>query len=157
MGAYDFGIGAIPSGNSVAMLNLLRLGRITANPDLDDKAARIGRAFANNVRQSPSSYTQLMVALDFALGLTYEVVLAGDPKAEDMKEMLKAIQARYIPNKVLILRPVDQESPEINHIAPFAKGLVSIDGKATAYVCMNHSCQLPTTDVNEVMKLFNSN
>lgn len=151
---YD---GAIPSGNSVAMLNLLRLGRITANPDLDYKAARIGRAFANNVRQSPSSYTQLMVALDFALGLTYEIVLAGDSKAEDMKEMLEAIQARYIPNKVVILRPVDQESPEIDHIAPFAKDLVSIDGKATAYVCINYSCQLPTTDVNTMLGFFNSN
>jgi len=139
------------------MLNLLRLGRITANPDLDDKAAGIGRAFANNIRQSPSSYTQLMVALDFALGLTYEVVLAGDPKAEDMKEMLEAIQARYIPNKVLILRPVDQESPKINHIAPFTKDLVSINGKATAYVCLNHSCQLPTTDVNTMLGFFNSN
>jgi len=151
---YD---GAIPSGNSVAMLNLLRLGRITANPDLDDKAARIGRAFANNVRQSPSSYTQLMVALDFALGPTYEVVLAGDSKAEDMKEMLEAIQARYIPNKVVILRPVDQESAEINHIAPFAKDFVSLNGKATAYVCLNHSCKLPTTDINTMLGFFNSN
>jgi len=139
------------------MLNLLRLGRITANPDLDDKAARIGRAFTKNVRQSPSSYTQLMVALDFALGPTYEIVLAGDSKAEDMKEMLEAIQARYIPNKVVILRPVDQESPEINHIAPFVKDLVSIDGKTTAYVCLNYSCQLPTTDVNTMLGFFNSN
>ena len=151
---YD---GAIPSGNSVAMLNLLRLGRITANPDLDDKAARIGLAFANNVRQSPSSYTQLMVALDFALGPTYEVVLAGDSKAEDMKEMLEAIQARYIPNKVVILRPVDQESAEINHIAPFAKDFVSLNGNATAYVCLNHSCKLPTTDINTMLGFFNSN
>jgi uncharacterized protein YyaL (SSP411 family) len=151
---YD---GAVPSGNSVAMLNLLRLGRITANPDLDDKAAGIGHAFTNTIRRSPSSFTQLMVALDFALGPTYEVVLAGDPKAEDMKQMLEAIQAGYIPNKVVIFRPMNQESPEINHIAPFAKDMVCIDGKATAYVCRNYSCELPTTDVNEVMKLFNSN
>jgi uncharacterized protein YyaL (SSP411 family) len=151
---YD---GAIPSGNSVAMLNLLRLGRMTANPDLDDKAARIGRAFANNVRQSPSSYTQLMAALDFALGPTYEIVLAGDSKTEDMKEMLEAIQTRYIPNKVVILRQMDQESSEINHIAPFTTDLVSIDGKATAYLCLNYACQLPTTDTNTMLGFFNSN
>jgi len=81
------------------MLNLLRLGRITANPDLDDKAAGIGRAFTNNVRQSPSFYTQLMVALDFALGLTYEIVLADDLKVEDMKEMLEAIQVCSIKSR----------------------------------------------------------
>lgn len=59
---YD---GAIPSGNSVAMLNLLRLGWITVNSSLEEKAAKIGRAFSRNVKQSPSAYTQLMVAVDF--------------------------------------------------------------------------------------------
>ena len=51
---YD---GAIPSGNSIAMLNLLRLGRMTANSELEQKASEIGRAFFNNVRNSPAEYT----------------------------------------------------------------------------------------------------
>ena len=75
---YD---GAIPSGNSIAMLNLLRLGRITANSGLEQKAAKIGRAFFENVRQSPSAYTQLMIAIDFAVGPSYEVVIVGDPQS----------------------------------------------------------------------------
>lgn len=62
---YD---GAVPSGNSVAMLNLFRLGRITTNPELEGKAREISRAFSKEVRQSPSSYSQLMIAVDFTAG-----------------------------------------------------------------------------------------
>jgi len=56
---------AIPSGNSVAMLNLLRLNRITANTDLEAKAAEISRTFAGEVKQAPSGHAELMSALDF--------------------------------------------------------------------------------------------
>ncbi len=149
---YD---GAIPSGNSVAMLNLLRLGRITANYDFEEKAARIGRAFSRNVKQSPSAYTQLMVAVDFGVGPSYEVVIAGNSQAEDTKEMLKAIRTQFIPNKVMILRPTEQESPDSDHLAEFTKHHLSIEGKATAYVCLNYNCRLPTTDVNKMLELLN--
>ena len=151
---YD---GAIPSGNSVAMLNLLRLARITGNHDFEEKAARIGRAFATNVRQSPFAYTQLMVALDFAIGPCYEVIIVGDPQSDDTREMLDAIRRRFIPNKVVMLRQIEQESPEIEHIAPFTKNLTSIDGKATAYVCLNYKCKRPTTDTRAMLELLNSN
>ncbi len=149
---YD---GAIPSGNSVEMLNLLRLGRITANSHLEEKAAKIGRAFSRSVKQSPSAYTQLMVAADFGVGPSYEVVIAGKSQAKDTKEMLKAIRRQFIPNKVVILRPTEQESPDIDHLAEFTKHHLSIEGKATAYVCLNYNCRLPTTDVNKMLELLN--
>ena len=150
---YD---GAIPSGNSVAMANLLRLGRLTANSDFERKAARIGHAFSGNVWQSPSAYTQLMVALDFALGPSYEVVIAGDSPANDTREMLGAIRGRFIPNKIIILRPTEQESPEIDNIAPFIRNHSSINGQATAYICSNYDCRLPTSDIDTMLRLLNS-
>jgi len=150
---YD---GAIPSGNSVAMLNLLRLGRLTANSDFERKAARIGQAFSGNVWQSPSAYSQLMVALDFALGPSYEVVIAGDSRANDTREMLGAIRGRFIPNKVIILRPTEQGSPEIDNIAPFIRNHSSINGQATAYICSNYDCRLPTSDIDTMLRLLNS-
>ncbi len=149
---YD---GAIPSGNSAAMLNLFRLGRITANHDLEEKAAQIGRTSSENARQSPLAYTQLLVAVDFAVGPAYEVVIVGDSQASDTREMLKAIRRRFVPNKVVILRPTERELPDIDHIAPWTKYQVSIDDKATAYVCLNYSCQLPTTDISKMLELLN--
>ncbi|MFC1982915.1 thioredoxin domain-containing protein [Chloroflexota bacterium] len=112
---YD---GAVPSGNSVAMLNLLRLGRFTARADFEEKAAKIGRVFYRNVSQMPSAYTQLMVAANFALGPSYEVVIAGDLQAHDTRQMLEAIRVIFVPNKIVVLHTTGQKHPSINDITP---------------------------------------
>jgi uncharacterized protein YyaL (SSP411 family) len=150
---YD---GAIPSGNSIAMTNLLHLGRITVNHDFGEKAARIGRAFFENVRQLPSGYTQLMIAVDFAVGPSYEVIITGDPQTDDTRKMLQAIQREFIPNKIVIFLPARLDLSDIRHIAPFTANQSTINGKATAYVCVNYKCNLPTTDVNTFLGLLRS-
>ncbi|MFX1509159.1 MAG: thioredoxin domain-containing protein [Promethearchaeota archaeon] len=148
--AYD---GAIPSGNSVAMLNLLRLSRITGTSDLEFKAAKIGQAFSGDVLRSPAGFTLMIVAVDFAVGPTYELVLVANPEANDSQEMVKAITERFIPNKVMLLLP-QREEKRIAKLAPFTKDYTSISGKATAYVCSNHQCQLPTTDIQQMLVLL---
>lgn len=150
---YD---GAIPSGNSVSMLNLLRLGRITANSNLEEKAAKIGRAFSSRIKQFPGAFTQLMVAVDFGIGPSYEVVIVGNSQAEDTKAMLNAVGRQFVPNKVVLLRPTEKESPDVIRIAEFTKNQSSLGGKATAYVCLNYVCKLPTTDVNKMLELLNT-
>ncbi len=148
---YD---GAIPSGNAAAMLNLLRLGRITAHPDFEAMAAQIGRAFSETINRAPSAFTLAMVALDFALGPAHEVVIAGRPGADDTIALLRALHAPFAPNKVVLLRPTDADLPEIAHIARFTQDQVCIDGKATAYVCQDYRCALPTTDVEKMLELL---
>jgi hypothetical protein len=138
------------------MLNLLRLGRFTARADFEEKAAKIGRTFYRNVSQMPAAYTQLMVAVDFAIGPSYEVVIVGNLQAHDTKQMLEAIRGIFVPNKVVVLQTTDQKSPSINDIASFVKDYISKDGKATAYVCLNYNCQLPTTDIGSMLKLLGS-
>jgi uncharacterized protein YyaL (SSP411 family) len=150
---YD---GALPSGNSVAMFNLLRLGRITASADFEEKATKIGQAFYGNVSQLPSAYTQLIAAADFAIGPSYEVVIAGDLQADDTRQMLDAIRGIFVPNKIVILHPSDQTPPSIDDIVPFIKDHSSIDGKATAYVCLDYKCQLPTKDIGPMLELLDS-
>jgi uncharacterized protein YyaL (SSP411 family) len=148
--AYD---GAIPSGNSVAMLNLLRLGRMTGDSELERHAADLGRAFSGGVSEMPLGHTQMLVAADFAMGPSYEVVIAGDPAAADTREMLKNLRKAFLPNKVVLLRP-DEPEPAIAGVAEFTKGQRSIDGKATAYVCLNFNCELPTTDASRMLELL---
>ena len=150
---YD---GTIPAGNSVAMLNLLRLGRITANTDFEEKAAKIGQAFYGDVRQLPAAYTQLMVVTDFTTGSSCEVVIVGNSQADDTKQMLAAIQGPFLPNKIVILRPTEQEFAEIDDIAPLIRSNPGIDNKATAYVCLDYNCRLPTTDISSTLELLDS-
>ena len=149
---YD---GAIPSGNSVAMLNLLRLGRLTARSDLEEKAATIGGVFSKGIRESASAHTQFMAAVDFGIGPSYEVVIVGNSQAEDTKEMVHALHTDFIPNKVVLLRPIDQEASGIERLAKFTKYQTSIDNRATAYVCLNYNCKLPTTDKGKMLELLN--
>jgi uncharacterized protein YyaL (SSP411 family) len=148
---YD---GAVPSGNAVAMLNLLRLSRLAAHPALEEKAAHISRTFSNAVSQSPGAFPQLMIALDFALGPSYEVVIVGDPDAEDTKAMVNTLQTTFAPNKVVLFRPADQATADIINLAEFTKDLSSLDGKATAYVCRNFHCELPSTETHQMLALL---
>ncbi|MCG8606063.1 thioredoxin domain-containing protein [bacterium] len=148
---YD---GAIPSGNSVAALNLLRIGRITANTDLEKKAAQVGAAFSQQVSRAPIGHTQLMSAITFAVGPTYEVVVAGEIDKDDTKAMLAALQRAYFPNKVTVFRPTNSPTPDIVKIASYTEYQKSINGKATAYVCQNYACNAPTNEVQEMLKLL---
>ena len=148
---YD---GAIPSGNSVAMLNLLRLARLTARPELEEKAAHISRTFSNMVSQSPRAFTQLMIALDFALGPSYEVVIVGDPHAEDTKAMVKTLRKTFVPSKVVLFRSEDEATADIIRLSEFTKDLAPINDKATAYVCRDFRCELPTTEAHQMLALL---
>ncbi|HEX5484308.1 MAG TPA: thioredoxin domain-containing protein [Terriglobia bacterium] len=150
---YD---GAVPSGNSVALLNLLRLARMTGREDLEEKAAQLVTAFGASIKQSPAAYTQWMVALDFATGPAFEVVVSGDPQAEDTRAMLKALRSEYLPSKVILLRPGGQGTNEIIRLAGFTRDQAMLDGKATAYVCQNFRCHLPTTDIQQMMEFLHT-
>lgn len=139
---YD---GAIPSSNSVAMLNLLKLGRITANPDLEDKANQSVKFFSGDITQNPTAYTQTLSTLDFSLESTHEVVIVGDTRKNDTMEMIRAIRSIFAPHTIVLLVPAEEKSPDIFKLAPFTAAYKAIDGKATAYVCSGYACKNPTT------------
>ncbi|MBE9524986.1 MAG: thioredoxin domain-containing protein [Chloroflexi bacterium] len=147
---YD---GAIPSGNSVAMQNLLRLGRITANSQYEISAAAISHVFANTVSRTPIGYTQLLSAVNYSIGPTLEIVIVGDPDTPDTQAMLKAIRGIYSPNKVVILRHPRDDAPIIE-FAEFTRHHRAIDEKSTAFVCMNYLCHQPTTDIEQVLSML---
>jgi len=147
---YD---GAMPSANSVALMNLVQLSKLTAVHDLEDKISAQTDRFSEQVYTSPISHTFFMAALDFITGPSHEVVVTGMPDAEDTEAMLKALRERFLPSKVVLFVP-DGGAPEVTEIAGYVEDYHSIDGKATAYVCVNFSCQLPVTSVSQMLKLL---
>ncbi|MGB5099059.1 MAG: thioredoxin domain-containing protein [Methanothrix sp.] len=147
----DFYDGAIPSGNSIAMHNLLRLMHLSGRTELEEQAWNLAKSFAAAATgEQTLGYTMLLCSLDYALGPAYEIALLGSLQDALIIEMLQAIRSRYLPNKSIVL--VCEE--EIREIAPFTRNLVQVDGKTTAYVCTDHVCSLPTTSPEEMMKLF---
>jgi uncharacterized protein YyaL (SSP411 family) len=148
---YD---GAVPSGNSVAMLNLLRIARITANTEYEKKAFHIGQSFSHAVSQYASAHTQLMCALDFALGAAYEIVIVGGLHDADTDNILRTLRQEFLPNKVVLFRPSGEKSVDIVNIAPFTENLTTIEGKATIYICQNYKCSMPTTNIETMRDML---
>lgn len=141
-----------PSGNSVAALNLLRLGRITGRKDYEEAARKTLALFGSKMKEIPLSLPAMLSALSFALGPSREIVISGDLKEPGTISMLQAVQRRFIPNKILLHRGSDPG--EIVDVAPFVKNLPPIRGKATAYVCANYVCDLPATDLKTLEKIL---
>jgi uncharacterized protein YyaL (SSP411 family) len=141
----ETGDGAVPSGNSVQLMNLVRLARITGDPLYERAANDLLRTSADDVTLIPSASAHLMSAIDFLLGPSFEVVLAG----KDVTMLKHAVFASFVPNKVVL-----RSGAGIARIAPFTAMQRAVGGRATAYVCTNHLCRLPTNDPEKVRELL---
>lgn len=141
---YD---GAVPSGNSVALLNLLRLARLTGRHELDQRAHDLLTACTAQLAAGPSSHCLTLCGVDYSVGPAAEVVLAGERQA--LQPMLQALRAQFRPNMVVLVR-----DDETDQVAPFAAMHTALDGQPTAYVCHQQRCAPPTTDVAEMMALL---
>ncbi len=135
----------LPSGNSVQLMNLVRLARITSDLRFEKAANDLLRASADDAALIPSVSAHLMSAIDFMLGPSFEVVLAGS----NVRALRNAVFSSFVPNKVVL-----HAGPGIARIAPFTKEQKALHGKATAYVCTNHLCKLPATDPEKVRELM---
>lgn len=131
---------------------MLRLGRVTGNPGLGKMADQIMKAFGETINQYPSGYTQFMCALDFALGPTKEIVIAGEPDQKDTQQILQEIGKRFLPRKVLLLNSLKDKS--LGEIAGFVKEQKPIENKATVYICENYACKAPANEINKIIQLL---
>jgi len=138
---YD---GAEPSGNSVAVLGLLRLGKITDRKEFTEAAEKTLRLFSDRLQQMPQAMPYMLSALDFNLDEPKRAVVAGDPAKPESQALLHAIQSVYQPNKVVL---GNQGS-----IEPFAKTLPAEAG-AVVYLCTGTACQAPTSELEKVKEL----
>jgi hypothetical protein len=146
---YD---GAIPSGNSISLLNLLRLGRITGNTEFEEKADKLIKAFSVQISSSPMAFAQFLNGTDFALGPTKEIVVVGKDGSPETQKMLNLIRKKFIPGKILLFKDID--NPEISEIAEFTKGQNIIDGKTTVYICENYNCKMPVIYLESLDELL---
>ena len=147
---YD---GATPSGNSIAALNFLRLGRLTGNTELEQKADQLFRHFSTVVAGYPMAYTQFLNALDFGLGPGQEIVVAGNPNQNVTREMISIIHRSFLPNKVLLFRPErDKEAQKVFQLSPFLELLSPINKRPTVFLCSRYACGSPITELEGLKK-----
>lgn len=136
--------GATPSANSVAAFVLVRLARLTGNTDLEERAAAI---LASNpeLARFPAGHTMAAVALGLLEGRSREIVVAGDPEADDTRALLAVVREAFRPEAVVHLRPPDgtAEADALIDLAPYLGAQPPQNGRATAYVCTDFACRAP--------------
>jgi uncharacterized protein len=135
---YD---GAEPSGNAVALLDLLRLAHFTDRADYREGAERTLGALGAKIAQQSVAVPQMLVSLHYYLAPRREIVIAGAPEI-----FLPHIRARFLPHSITLLAGAA--------FFPGAAGMREIDGNPTVYVCNNYACQLPTSEVSKLDELL---
>jgi uncharacterized protein YyaL (SSP411 family) len=153
LGDFD---GAEPSPNSVSALNLVRLSWFFDNKEWHRMAEQTINAFQAQLSRSASSLPQLLVALDASESAARQIVIAGEPDAPDTLALLREVNNRYQPNEILILADGGPGQAYFTQKTEFFKDVHPIEGKATAYVCQNFVCQLPSSDLAVVSRLLDT-
>lgn len=147
---YD---GAMPSGNSVAALNLLRLGRLTGSTELEVEAEGVIGAFAERVNGYSMAHTFMLMSILFARGKGSEIVIVGDRKQRDLQGFLDIINKCFLPYSVVVVK--DEEDIEtLMELIPYIEGQQKIGDRATAYVCESFACRAPITDAKELSEIL---
>jgi uncharacterized protein YyaL (SSP411 family) len=148
---YD---GAEPSGNSVALMNLLRLAQITNRVDLRASAERLLAAFAARLTAAPVALPQMLAACEFRLGEPRQIVLVGDRDAEDTKALLRTLHSRFVPHRIVLLVDSPEARAALSADIPTIAAMERIEGHASAYVCRDYTCQLPVYESDRFAELI---
>jgi uncharacterized protein YyaL (SSP411 family) len=146
--SYD---SAIPSGNSIAYLNLLRLSTILEDDKLEKMANSVEKCFSNTLTRSPSAHTMFLSGLDYRIGPSYGVVVAGEREDDIVWDMFSVLGKLFLPNMDLVL---NQNNPWLQEKIPLLSGKNMIDKMPTVYVCGKGSCYPPVRSVEGLLAIF---
>lgn len=143
----DWHDSSVPSGNAMAAMVLLRLGKLCGRNDYLDAALTTMRSCGKLLAGSPLSCGQMLIAYDFYRGPTYELVLVDRQRAPAGEEVLKDLGRRFIPNRVLAARfgsPGDpQDHPQSPHLEPLFAGKQPGMAGPSLLVCEGFACRAP--------------
>ncbi|MBN1882568.1 MAG: thioredoxin domain-containing protein [Deltaproteobacteria bacterium] len=147
----DYHDTAVPSGSSVAALNLVRLFEFTGLDEYRVSAGELIADMAQEAGRYPSSHTMYLTALDVHLSSSMRAVVVGR-KGDPATERMRKIAGRYLSlGSVLIYKDIDDNTGLLEKIAPDTGSMRMVDGRATVYLCRNRTCMEPVTDP-QVMK-----
>lgn len=146
---YD---GAYPSGNSVMLLNLVRLGKLTANQNYDDISEKMINNFSGQISNYPSIFSQFLSGLEFIMNKSYEIIIAGEENSEKVIDAVKKVHNNFLPNKIFIY---NNSKDEVLQLIPYLQANIAIDNKLTIYVCENYKCNLPVHTIDDALAILN--
>lgn len=135
--------GAIPSGNSVAIENCLRLGRLLFRPDLEQQVHRMLDRIGPFLERNPLGYIYLAGTIFPLLRPGVHVVLVAPPAHPELPPILETLKEEA---PSLLFLPEGEESQAPWNLLPEGLDFRSISGQPTFYLCQHFTCHEPTTD-----------
>jgi uncharacterized protein YyaL (SSP411 family) len=138
---------ALPSGNTLAALALLRLARHLERDDFRVSAERTLSCFGPWMERAPRAFTGMLGALDLALSEPVEIVIVGALSHPATKSLLKEARSRFLPNAVTSC--AEPGSP-----LPLHQDRGLLDGAPCAFVCRNRTCSVPVAAPDALASLL---
>ncbi|PKL88150.1 MAG: thioredoxin domain-containing protein [Ignavibacteriae bacterium HGW-Ignavibacteriae-2] len=151
---YD---GAIPSGNSVSYLNLIRLAKITAENHFNEYSKKLNKAFSSRVKESLPGSTMFLNALDFDFGPSTEIIFVGNKEDDKFNSLINDINKTFIPNCITIFVNEDLTNNPMLETAGYLKSYKTVENKFTVYVCRDYECGLPVTTSEKLFEMLKKN
>jgi len=146
--------GAEIAGNSLAAHAVQTLGALLGRRDWLERAGRAFGYYRARLAGNAWAMPRMLVAMDLAAGPARHVVVAGDPEAADTRALIHEFNRRFLPRDLLLVADGAERSRRLADLAPFAATLTPQEGRAVAYVCVDHACRLPVTDAREFAALL---
>ena len=150
--AYD---GPVPSGNSIAAEDMLRIWALTDAEDMRRRARDVFLAFGANLEESPLAHTEMLSAVDFYLNSPMQIVIAGGD-VKGASEFVLEINRHFLPDKVIAFAGSRVADDELLGLVPMIKDKVAIEGKPTVYICKNYTCRAPMTEIEDLRGMLSS-
>jgi uncharacterized protein YyaL (SSP411 family) len=138
---------AVPSGNAMAAVVLLRLAAWTGAGAYRDAAERGMRTVVGYVTRYPTGFAQWLVAMDMAIHQIVEVAIVGEPEEAGTRQLLAEVRRPWDPWRV-----VAASADPARSVVPLLEGRISIDGKSTAYACRGFVCRLPVVTASALRR-----
>lgn len=147
---------AEPSPNSVAALNLLRLGHMLARDDLRAKGEKVLNLFGKTLEQHPFSAPVMVSALDYQRNGEMEIVLAGSRDDAAFTALATEVRKRYLPHAVLLHADGGEGQQFLAQKNEALGAMKPVGGKPAAYVCVKRACKAPVTSVEALVKILDA-
>ncbi len=144
--------GALPNGNSMMAMNLLRLAELTTKESYRKRADRLFSSFAATFERAPTSLATMALALDFAHDTAKQIVIVAPTSRAEAEPFVRALGRTFVPNHVLAVVVESEGFAAVGKLVPLVRGKKALRGKATAYVCERQRCELPTRDPAKFVK-----
>jgi len=142
---------AIPSGNSVMALNLIKLSAITADMKFKLIAVKIIDSSAENVRQNNMSFSYMLTAHIYNISPSKELIITdGSSTTDKFKLAGKITRTQSTNTTVLYLNK--NEKNKLTGLAPYLSNYPVDDDKTLYYLCENYNCELPEKNLEKVIE-----